>query len=150
MANGAKVRLGTEVTGIDPAEGKVRLSTGEVLSGDVIVGADGAKGLTRPLVVEDGHDDTPSHRTNFYAWVELFIGLYACTDIRPRSVIPRSLIAQDPDLAWFLEEENSVSCSSRGLVVHSADRVKDEAPGLVWERKGVSCVPRGKHLSTLA
>lgn len=51
MAHGAKIRLSTEVSEIDPEEVKVTLSTGEVLTGDVIIGADGERGLCRRLVL---------------------------------------------------------------------------------------------------
>jgi salicylate hydroxylase len=55
------------VTGVDTEELRVKLSTGEVLTGDVIVGADGVKGLCRPMVLEEGVDDAPNHRYNYYA-----------------------------------------------------------------------------------
>lgn len=51
VAHGAKIRLSTEVSEIDPEEVKVTLSTGEVLTGDVIIGADGERGLCRRLVL---------------------------------------------------------------------------------------------------
>ena len=55
------------MTGVDTEERRVKLSTGEVLTGDVIVGADGVKGLCRPMVLEEGVDDVPNHRYNYYA-----------------------------------------------------------------------------------
>lgn len=58
--------MGAEVVSIDPEELKVKLGSGEVLTADVVVGADGARGISRPLVVEEGVDDTPVHRYNCY------------------------------------------------------------------------------------
>jgi salicylate hydroxylase len=44
---GADIRFGAHVTSIDPDYHRVTMASGEVVSADVIVGADGAEGLTR-------------------------------------------------------------------------------------------------------
>ena len=49
LSCGATIHLNTTVTAIEPDAGRVRLSTGEVLEADVIVGADGPSGLSRRL-----------------------------------------------------------------------------------------------------
>jgi salicylate hydroxylase len=51
-ANGALVRFGTPVEGVDEELAHVTLADGEVVKGDVIVGADGSKGALRNLVFE--------------------------------------------------------------------------------------------------
>ena len=49
LSCGATIHLNTTVTAIEPDACRVRLSTGEVLEADVIVGADGPSGLSRRL-----------------------------------------------------------------------------------------------------
>lgn len=61
---GAKIRMGVAVTGIDPETRRVKLTSGEILTGDVIVGADGATGVSRRLLELD--DEEPVHRFNCY------------------------------------------------------------------------------------
>lgn len=53
LSEGATVRFGAGVTTIDPVRGNVSLSSGEVLSGDVIVGADGAYGVSRQILLDE-------------------------------------------------------------------------------------------------
>ncbi|KAI0763338.1 hypothetical protein BD413DRAFT_583934 [Trametes elegans] len=48
---GVRVRFNAEVTSIDPEGCEVELATGETLTGDVIVGADGEHGLSRTAVL---------------------------------------------------------------------------------------------------
>ncbi|KAI0353667.1 FAD/NAD-P-binding domain-containing protein [Trametes cingulata] len=48
---GVRVRFNAEVASIDPEEREVELTTGETLTGDVIVGADGEYGPTRTVVL---------------------------------------------------------------------------------------------------
>ncbi|KAJ8468757.1 hypothetical protein ONZ51_g9445 [Trametes cubensis] len=48
---GVRVRFNADVTSIDPEEREVELATGEVLTGDVIVGADGEYGPCRTAVL---------------------------------------------------------------------------------------------------
>ncbi|KAM5538702.1 hypothetical protein V8D89_007731 [Ganoderma adspersum] len=51
IERGAQVRYNANVVELDPQEATVRLETGEELSADVLVGADGEHGLCRPAVV---------------------------------------------------------------------------------------------------
>ena len=62
---GATIRLNTTVTAIEPDACRVRLSTGEVLEADVIVGADGPSGLSRRLF-DQGES---IHSMNMYRFV---------------------------------------------------------------------------------
>ena len=50
LENGVDVEFGSEVVKIDPWHPFVSLSTGRVVYGDIIVGADGASGITRKIV----------------------------------------------------------------------------------------------------
>lgn len=55
---GAQVRFNANVVELDTEGAAVRLETGEELSADVLVGADGEHGLCRPAVVgEDAPGD---------------------------------------------------------------------------------------------
>ncbi len=55
---GAKVRYGTRVVSVDLEAKSVTLENGEVIEGDIIVGADGSEGATRPVFEPDG-DEVP-------------------------------------------------------------------------------------------
>ena len=48
---GAQVRYNAEVVDIDASEHEVTLASGETVSGDVLVGADGEYGLSRAAVI---------------------------------------------------------------------------------------------------
>ncbi|KAI0828916.1 FAD/NAD-P-binding domain-containing protein [Trametes gibbosa] len=50
LAAGIEVRLGAEVEEIDPESPTVKLVSGEIITGDVLVGADGEFGLTRKFL----------------------------------------------------------------------------------------------------
>jgi len=50
VSHGAKIRFNTEVREIDAEQGQVALVSGEVLSADVILGADGERGMCRRIV----------------------------------------------------------------------------------------------------
>lgn len=87
VAHRAKVRLGAEVTIIDSAKHTVTLSSGEVLSADVIIGADGPSGPCRQVVLDDVESNSTSTDSasstvkesdmNLYRYVEnLFGSLY--------------------------------------------------------------------------
>jgi hypothetical protein len=68
LSCGATIRLNTTITAVEPDACRVRLSTGEVLEADVIVGADGSSGLSRRLF-DQGES---IHRMNMYRFVFLF------------------------------------------------------------------------------
>ncbi|KAI0722415.1 FAD/NAD(P)-binding domain-containing protein [Fomitopsis betulina] len=51
IAQGAEVRFNARVVDVEPEEGAVQLDSGEILQADVIIGADGERGLCRRLVL---------------------------------------------------------------------------------------------------
>ncbi|KAJ7765865.1 hypothetical protein DFH07DRAFT_1014373 [Mycena maculata] len=53
VGQGAKIRLGTTAVAVDPERRVVALESGETLTADVIVGADGVSGLVRPLLLAE-------------------------------------------------------------------------------------------------
>lgn len=53
IATGIEVRFAAEVTEISRTSPTVTLSTGETLSADVLVGADGEFGLARKVIAGD-------------------------------------------------------------------------------------------------
>jgi salicylate hydroxylase len=68
---GATVKFDSKVTAIDPSNKRVELSTGEVVEGDIIIGADGVNGLCRALLTE-GAEGKDEHTNNVYTCV--FVG----------------------------------------------------------------------------
>ncbi|KZT09779.1 FAD/NAD(P)-binding domain-containing protein [Laetiporus sulphureus 93-53] len=64
---GAKVRTDAEVVEIDAEQREVRLASGEVLSADVIIGADGERGICRRLVLGRNERVVPSGMSLFDA-----------------------------------------------------------------------------------
>ncbi|KAF8590084.1 FAD/NAD(P)-binding domain-containing protein [Ramaria rubella] len=59
---GVTIRLGCKVTSVDPREASVTLSSGEVIRGDLVVGADGDQSYVRDVVLER-HDPGVSKGT---------------------------------------------------------------------------------------
>ena len=57
---GVHLRYKCTVTNVDPSTHKVTLSSGEVLSPDVVVGADGEHGLCRRTLTEQQDHGTPT------------------------------------------------------------------------------------------
>lgn len=59
ISKGVEVRFGAEVMHVDPEQAKITLASGDVITGDVIVGADGEFGVSRKTVLEEeeGTDD---------------------------------------------------------------------------------------------
>ncbi|CCL99274.1 uncharacterized protein FIBRA_01289 [Fibroporia radiculosa] len=52
VAKGVRIRYNTAVADIDPDEGAVLLASGEILTADVILGADGERGACRRILFE--------------------------------------------------------------------------------------------------
>ena len=65
IAAGAKVRYEAEVTSVDSEERCVELASGETLSADVIVGADGEYGPCRAAVIGQQAIGTPTGLSMF-------------------------------------------------------------------------------------
>ena len=84
------VRLGSTVKSVDPipnAQGQVSvtLTSGETITGDLIVGADGVKSLVRQVVI--GRADAPE----------------PTGDAAYRAIISTDVMLSDPDLRPFVE-----------------------------------------------
>lgn len=82
-----KLRLNSTVVSIDPSSPKpsLTLSTGEVLSADLIVGADGVKSMCREIVLGAPVKATPTG------------------DAAYRVTLPTSEMLKHPDLREFVE-----------------------------------------------
>ncbi|KIJ35748.1 hypothetical protein M422DRAFT_108987, partial [Sphaerobolus stellatus SS14] len=78
--SGVKIRLGCKVTSINPETPSVTLASGEVIRGDVVVGADGDRSVVRDTVL--GYHDAGIHRG---------FGVFV-------SLIPISRMQDDPEL----------------------------------------------------
>ncbi|EIW83381.1 FAD/NAD(P)-binding domain-containing protein [Coniophora puteana RWD-64-598 SS2] len=84
------IRTDCRVTSMDPAVPSLTLASGEVITCDVVVGADGVKSLVREYVV--GGPDKP----------------VATGDAAYRAIIPTELLLQDPDLRPLVEDPEMV------------------------------------------
>ena len=60
VSSGAEIRYDANVVKIDPEERQVTLESGEKISGDVLVGADGEFGLSRSTVLGENGRGTPT------------------------------------------------------------------------------------------
>ncbi|KAM0752591.1 FAD/NAD(P)-binding domain-containing protein [Meredithblackwellia eburnea MCA 4105] len=79
----AQIRLATPAKQIDCEAGKITLVNGEVLSADVIIGADGIHSIVRAAVVGKQSSPKPTGRSVY------------------RSLIPTEKILTDPELAFL-------------------------------------------------
>ncbi|KAJ7921364.1 hypothetical protein B0H13DRAFT_1985155 [Mycena leptocephala] len=108
------VLFGAEVVEVDCATCTVTLNTGETHVGDVIIGADGARGVVRRMLMQEedavpGRDDSPTGLAVYMA------------------VIPKSLTVNDPDLASFYEypEYTTSFGSNRGALTFTAGKERE-------------------------
>ncbi|KAI1787246.1 FAD/NAD(P)-binding domain-containing protein [Ganoderma leucocontextum] len=79
------LRLNSAVVGVDPDAPSVTLASGEVVRGDVIVGADGIKSLVQRVVL--GHTN-PAEPTG---------------DAVYRAIVPSHLLSDDPELKELID-----------------------------------------------
>ena len=79
------LRLKSTVVAVDPDAPSATLSTGEVVRGDLIIGADGVKSLVQQVVL--GREN-PAQPTGDAAY---------------RAIIPTSVMLEDPDLKPFVD-----------------------------------------------
>ncbi|TFK61683.1 FAD/NAD(P)-binding domain-containing protein [Pluteus cervinus] len=86
IAKGANVRLNTPVKSVDPDSRTVTLMSGEVIRADIIVGADGVNGVTRPLLTDEPHGQRGA------------LNMYCTT-------IPKEKILEDDDLKFFYTQK---------------------------------------------
>lgn len=85
---GAQIRDRAQVVSIDPTNRTVTLASTEVISGDVIIGADGPSGISRELLAGGQSLNGPA-RHAFY-----------------NTVVPGDKIRNDPELRYFVEQEH--------------------------------------------
>ncbi|KAI1787247.1 FAD/NAD(P)-binding domain-containing protein [Ganoderma leucocontextum] len=79
------LRLKSTVVGVDPDAPSVTLASGEVVRGDLVVGADGIKSLTQQVVL--GHTN-PADPTGDAAY---------------RAIVPSRLLLEDPELKSLVD-----------------------------------------------
>ncbi|KAJ5495653.1 MonooxygenaseFAD-binding [Penicillium diatomitis] len=82
-----ELRIDSRVTGVSPSPGFVTLTNGDVIHGDIIIGADGVKSVVREYVLED-----PALKA------------IATGDAAYRITLPRSLMEKDADLKKLIAE----------------------------------------------
>lgn len=86
-ASGARVDFGVGVQSVAPGDPapSVTLSTGEVLTADIVIGADGPASIVRPVVLDREDDAKPAGFTLLGA------------------TIPAEEMLKDPELAKFVQ-----------------------------------------------
>lgn len=84
------IRVGCRVVSLDPSKPSVTLASGEIVSADILIGADGVKSITRQYVV--GGPDAPM----------------ATGDSAYRALIPTEKLLQDDDLKSLVEKTESI------------------------------------------
>lgn len=90
------LRLKATVVHVDPDAPSVTLSSGEVVHGDLVVGADGVKSYIQQVVLGRAN---PAQATGDAAY---------------RAIIPSSVMAKDPDLKPFLDEPEMTAWMAPG------------------------------------
>lgn len=94
------IRVNSRVVSVDPSKPCVTLASGEVVSADLIIGADGVKSVTRGYII--GEPDKPR----------------ATGDAAYRALIPAEKLLQDDDLKHLVERmESNIWMGPRGHIV---------------------------------
>lgn len=103
------IRVGCRVVSVDPSKPSVTLASGEIVSADILIGADGVKSITRQYVV--GGPDAPM----------------ATGDSAYRALIPTEKLLQDDDLKSLVEKTESIIwMGPKGHIVGYNIRAKKE------------------------
>ncbi|KAK6991553.1 6-hydroxynicotinate 3-monooxygenase [Favolaschia claudopus] len=89
VGQGATVRLATTAVSVDPERRAVTLGSGETLTADVVIGADGAFGLVRPMLLNEQGIQEATKPT---------MCMYSAT-------VPKALVEKDPQSKHFYEHE---------------------------------------------
>ncbi|KAK6966401.1 hypothetical protein R3P38DRAFT_3299854 [Favolaschia claudopus] len=93
---GATVRLATTAVSVDPERHAVTLGSGETLTADVVIGADGAFGLVRPMLLnEEGIQEATKPTMCMYS-----------------ATAPKALVEKDPQSKHFYEHEVVRACGN--------------------------------------
>lgn len=104
-----KIRVDCRVVSVDPSKPNVTLASGEVVSADLIIGADGVRSITREYVV--GGPDAPK----------------ATGDAAYRALIPTEKLLEDDDLRPLVENTESIIwMGPKGHIVGYNIRAKRE------------------------
>jgi 2-polyprenyl-6-methoxyphenol hydroxylase-like FAD-dependent oxidoreductase len=102
---GADVRHGVKVVHVDPQLPAVHLATGETWIGDLIVGADGADGITQRAVTDEEPQHLESTRIVF-RWDVPFTLHHFSTDTCSISLtIPDDRVRDDPEWEDIIGED---------------------------------------------
>jgi hypothetical protein len=138
---GAETRTNAEVVEVAEDCRSVRLASGEVIKADVIIGADGSRGMCRALVApQDPPNATGVMLFKYVLWLQPpFFPCYVFTGIIS-AVIPADRIRADPELRSLVEQEQviinyyfvrPISCwLTEGITV-----------GMVWARTSIGVLP---------
>ena len=113
---GVTLRLGARVVSVDPDADtpSLTLVSGEVVRGDLIVGADGVKSLTQRVVL--GHAN-PAEPTGDAAY---------------RAIIPSSLLAADPELRELVDVPEMTGWMGPGRHIMGYNIVSSVSCALSW------------------
>ncbi|KAK7063750.1 6-hydroxynicotinate 3-monooxygenase [Favolaschia claudopus] len=87
VGQGATVRLGATAVSVDPERRAVALDSGETLTADVIIGADGVFGLIRPILLAEQDIEEAT---------EPPLCMYS-------AIVPKALVEKDPQSKHFYE-----------------------------------------------
>ncbi|KAJ7629716.1 hypothetical protein DFH06DRAFT_1304022 [Mycena polygramma] len=90
VSQGATIRLNSTAVAVDPERRSVTLDSGETLTADVIIGADGISGLVRPLLLAEQDIQEAS---------EASLCMYS-------AIIPKSLVERDDHSKKFYQAED--------------------------------------------
>ncbi|TFK48474.1 FAD/NAD(P)-binding domain-containing protein [Heliocybe sulcata] len=105
---GITVRFKSTITSVDPSQPSVTLSSGESLSCDIVVGADGYESVARRCILGDNGKGVPDRRCNFTLSV------------------PASVLRADPDLKYFADEPEWNAWLGNGSCIHGHPAVGSE------------------------
>ncbi|KAJ7137424.1 hypothetical protein C8R43DRAFT_1203079 [Mycena crocata] len=86
------LRVNSKVASVDAHSGQIRLANGDIMTGDLIIGADGIKSVVRKAVV-GGPTKAPIHTG----------------DSAYRAIIPTDPMLADPDLRWLVQSSEMIS-----------------------------------------
>ena len=111
----ANLRLNSRVVSLDPSTATLILQTGEVITADLIIAADGVRSMIREVVI--GGPDKPM----------------PTGDAAYRAVIPTTEMAKDPDLKPFLDtpQMNGWMGPKKHAMMYKIVRIIDQLPELV-------------------